>query len=119
MADLRLDLKRAIERLRIEEIQACERVQGKAAELERELRQVAVALEKPPAFDVTRADLLHVFDIDTTTANGIGFPLPADQEIGVCYGAARLGSSRLARALPVGRYRAILQLTKIEPEAGE
>lgn len=116
MPDLALNVERAVELLNGEARSAVERVQSIAAGLEKELRAVAATLETGIAFDVQRAASLHVFDLDASPPGMREWPPGAPVEINI--GGYSRAVSNLSRALPVGRYRAILQLTRVteEPE---
>ncbi len=112
MADLRFNVDKAIERLQRDAKDKAEGLASYAAALEAELRAVAAALEGDgPRWDISGAAAFHVFDAEVDMA----YPDGAQLEI-IMYGR-RLGYSNSARPLAKGRYRVLVQLTKIDDEA--
>lgn len=112
MADLRFNLETAIERLRRHGKDAAEQLAGQSAVLEAELRAVAAAIHDGARIDVDGADSLHVMKIDTDMT----IPAGSTLNLGAYHVTANLGSSVFAQTLERGRYRVIVQFTRLPDE---
>jgi hypothetical protein len=113
--DLRFDVEQAVALLHSQAARAVEFLQERAADLEAELRAVAAAIASRPTWDIEHAVAIHVMEINTGgDSHGYGrLAPPAGAEIELLIYGSRLAASRTSRPLEPGRYRAVLQLTKL------
>ena len=113
MSDLAFNVEHACEILRRDTKYYAEILATKSAELEHELRAVAAAVDRgEEGFDIGTAAALHVLEIDTRRFGRM--PDSVELELNV-YGQ-NLGRSRFARPLEPGRYRVLVQFTRLPDE---
>jgi len=111
VADLRFDVDQAVKHLAEETQRALDRIKEDAAASERELRAVAVALEQNAAdVDVAKAEAVHVLEVDLA----FGRRCQAGAQLYLSCNGDTLASSTIAREIPTGRYRVLVQFMKIE-----
>jgi len=110
LPDLRFNVDQAAAALRKDVEYKIDQLKEYAARLERELREVAAALERGDAIRLAEGGAMHVMEMDSR-ARG---PLPTGAEIQLMAFGNFLGISRLAQPLEPGRYRILVQFVEIK-----
>lgn len=111
MADARFEINAAIEMLRADADHRIAGLKGEAERLEEHLLEAFAGRERA-TIDPNRADIVHVFEVNTMRGD-----IPAGMQLEVMAYGNRLGYSLVAPPIMKGRYRAVLMLTRIDDEA--
>lgn len=112
MADARFTLEQAIEMLTREARAKRSGLASEAERLAQHLREAFAARDLDVAELAKSADIVHVFDVDTTSRGHIH----AGARLELFAYGMQIGTSLVAPPIEPGRYRAVLQLVRLEDE---